>query len=338
MLNENGSQTLRAAVHFKGITSFFASSSRAEKNELIWVDMAGSVEKEIRIKQDKDFLILDAEADESFFYLTGVEMDEGKTTALILKLNKSNRSQQKFLLNDSLNSWFNAVCFHNGDIVAVGWKQESDNRRQLMVKLSTQLSLQEEILFGNADHGVAMDVQSSGNSLFIFGHEYFDLNRDLSVSKFENEELKWHKNFGSSAYEEAQNMIITSDQSLVLAAHMASIDPLHNAYCLKLDFNGNIIWEKQFGGAAHDGCEAVIEAQDRSLIFVTRSESFDIDSDVYVLKLDPGGTLITEQLVVENGINEAYELVEQEDNYLLLGGQKDDLNADEDIHFITITK
>ena len=190
MLNENGSQTLRAAVHFKGITSFFASSSRAEKNELIWVDMAGSVEKEIRIKQDKDFLILDAEADESFFYLTGVEMDEGKTTALILKLNKSNRSQQKFLLNDSLNSWFNAVCFHNGDIVAVGWKQESDNRRQLMVKLSTQLSLQEEILFGNADHGVAMDVQSSGNSLFIVGHEYLDLNRDLSVSKFENEELK----------------------------------------------------------------------------------------------------------------------------------------------------
>ncbi len=56
---------------------------------------------------------------------------------------------------------------------------------------------------------------------------------------------------------------------------------------------GNILWEKNFGGADYDYAESILETSDKGYIIAGITNSFGaVAEDVYILKLDASGNLI----------------------------------------------
>lgn len=90
---------------------------------------------------------------------------------------------------------------------------------------------------------------SSNDSLINRGKE------DVLVSKFNPDgSLIWQKSFGGSEWEFAYSVVITPDSNYLVAATTASVDGdvtspygAISGWLLKLDHNGEILWQKTYG-------------------------------------------------------------------------------------------
>lgn len=91
---------------------------------------------------------------------------------------------------------------------------------------------------------------------------------DYWLLKFDaDENLQWQKTYGGSGDDRGQAVIQTSDGGFAITGYAQSEDGdasnnegFHDNWVLKLDANGNILWEKSFGFAGHDHSYALVEA------------------------------------------------------------------------------
>lgn len=136
--------------------------------------------------------------------------------------------------------------------------------------------------------------------------------------------LLWQKCFGGSGNEQAYSMIKTQENHYVLAGPTrysaqnpgnpdGDVSANHNwgtndFWMIKIDQDGNLVWEKSFGGTSFDIPYSVIQTADSG--FAICGESFSIDGDITstprgsydfcLLKLGPGGSMnINLKLFVE---------------------------------------
>jgi hypothetical protein len=79
----------------------------------------------------------------------------------------------------------------------------------------------------------------------------------------------WSKTYGGSEEDVGQKVIQTSDGGFAIVGYSKSNDfdasnneGQHDNWILKLDMDGNILWEKSFGFAGHDHAYSIIETND----------------------------------------------------------------------------
>lgn len=122
--------------------------------------------------------------------------------------------------------------------------------------------------FGNADqNGYLLRTNSAGDTL-------------------------WTKVFGGSQTCSLSWCERTSDGNYVAVGSIRGIGVATvDAYLIKFDSDGNILWTRNFGGPEHDLANCVKETQDGGLIIVGGTESFTVgqDDDVYIIKTNDAG-------------------------------------------------
>ncbi len=87
--------------------------------------------------------------------------------------------------------------------------------------------------------------------------------------------LQWTKTYGGSKDDKGQSLVQTKDGGYALTGYAMSSDGdgsvnkgFHDNWILKLDYAGNIEWEKSFGFSGHDHSYDLIETEDGGLFFV----------------------------------------------------------------------
>jgi hypothetical protein len=116
---------------------------------------------------------------------------------------------------------------------------------------------------GEYDDGVMDFVLSGSGEMFLFGFtdNFGAVGRDFIFAKADRSgNVLWHKLFGGEHYEEAQAISMAPDGTFILAGHSASFGDLeHNPILMKVDAEGNKIWQKSFGmHGHHDGAQNVL--------------------------------------------------------------------------------
>ena len=102
----------------------------------------------------------------------------------------------------------------------------------------------------------------------------------------------WSKLFGGpSYYNTGYSVKQTLDNGFVIAGNTNSFGfGMQDAYLLKTDSNGNLIWSKTYGGASNDLASSIQIANDGGFILGGYTESFGEGSyDVYIIKTDSLG-------------------------------------------------
>lgn len=108
---------------------------------------------------------------------------------------------------------------------------------------------------------------------------------DIWVIKINEEgSFIWEKSFGGSSFDEAKKIIASNNGNFYIAGSSRSLDfDLSNnkgnkdAWLLKIDENGTLIWEKNTGGSALDSANAIAELPNGDCIAVGESWSSDKD-------------------------------------------------------------
>ncbi|KYC46425.1 MAG: hypothetical protein AMQ22_02142 [Candidatus Methanofastidiosum methylothiophilum] len=179
------------------------------------------------------------------------------------------------------------------------------------------------IVAGVSDSKDIPGLQNKGN------FDYYILKLDPKGN------IQWQKMYGGSGNEEYKCSIQqTEDGGYILAGTSDSKDipkvnnnGKYDYYILKLDVNGNIIWQKMYGGREDDEVYSVQQTKDGGYILAGDTESKDIPGlknnglfDIYIIKLDSKGNIQWQKLYGGSDNDGARSILQDKDGEYIVGG------------------
>lgn len=215
-------------------------------------------------------------SDKGFIIVGSLGMNDGDAAGLGIKGS-----------NDAWIMKLNAA----GSIV---WQKTYGSSKSDYAKTITQISGKSYILCGRA---TAADGDLTGNNGAA----------DMWVFKItDNGSLVWSKNMGGSGTEVANCVLKNSSGDLMIGAASGSADKdlkSNNGgldyWLVKLDTNGNLYWQKNYGGSDDDYLNSIVESKEGGYLLTGSSLSNDKDavgnhglySDILAVKIDDTGKI-----------------------------------------------
>ena len=159
-----------------------------------------------------------------------------------------------------------------------------------------------------------------------------------------NGDKLWAKSLGGSEIDKGYGIAKTEDGNYIVVGDTRSMDQdvstlngNADAWVVKFSPNGNIIWEKTYGGAAFDSAKSITRLQNGNFAVVgnTRSSINGFfnrgQNDAWIFIIDTDGALKFSHIIGGGGIDFANAVVQTQDNKLLIVGstQSNDMDIPE---------
>ena len=122
-----------------------------------------------------------------------------------------------------------------------------------------------------------------------YGKGLYDL---WIVKTNEDGEEIWNKTYGGGDYDYGLSIIITQDNNYIVTGYTSSFGSINcDFWLIKIDFDGNIIWDSRYGGSLCESGFEVLEIDD-GFIVTGYTESFGSGGyDAWVIKTDKSGNI-----------------------------------------------
>ncbi len=182
--------------------------------------------------------------------------------------------------------------------------------------------------------------------------------RDIYFLKLNSKgEKEWDAMYGGQDWDACNsNVIQTSDEGFIVAGYTMSSDiiPINGKnnvyvsdglgssgdfYILKIDSDGNKLWDTMYGGSGNDWASSIVQTYDDGFIIVGWTNSSDIkpkkgknktvgeflsfNNDILIVKLDGSGKIEWEAMYGGYGNDEAYAISRAYDGGYILVGKSD---------------
>jgi len=116
---------------------------------------------------------------------------------------------------------------------------------------------------------------------------------NIQTDKFPSSNIiddEWNKHFGGNYYDGAMDIKQINDKNFIVAGYIHGFtQPLSDGWLLKIDGDGNEIWNKTYGGHNEDIMYSVIETEDGFVIGGYTLSYGNGEADYWLLKTDKMG-------------------------------------------------
>lgn len=198
--------------------------------------------------------------------------------------------------------------------------------------------------YGGPGNEYAIDIKTLPQGGFIVAgwtESFGQGQADVWVMRLDAEgDVVWANAYGGPGIDQAWAIAPTRDGGFVVAAGTTSFGAGESdLWLFKLDGQGSIVWQKTLGGPKDDGGggsygELVVRVlEDTQGNYVVASETYSFgagESDVWVIKLDPQGSLLWQHAYGGQGEDSLWSFAETKDGGYLLPGVSSSFNADGD--------
>lgn len=153
--------------------------------------------------------------------------------------------------------------------------------------------------------------------------------------------LEWSRYFGGNFTDTCYAASQTQDGDYIIIGSSDSYDVdisnnkgTYDFWIIKLSSEGNLIWEKSFGGSEIDEALDITSTADGNFIVCgnTRSNNIDVSlnngaADVWLLKITPNGEILWEKTYGGNSFDTAKSIHKTTDNgFIIAGNSRSDNN------------
>jgi hypothetical protein len=139
----------------------------------------------------------------------------------------------------------------------------------------------------------------------------------------EDGEIQWQKVYSDAAASiDVEDVQLTNDRGYILLAEM-DVRPLdHDFWVLKLDEDGDIQWQKAYGGTGDEDAQPIRQTSDGGYIMGGSTTSFGVSGeDCWIVKLDSDGSIQWERTYGGDRDDEVISLGQTSDGgYIAAGG------------------
>ncbi len=137
-------------------------------------------------------------------------------------------------------------------------------------------------------------------------------------------EVEWDRTYGGSGSDIAQDITPTKDGGFLVAGSTYNQGTGGYDFLLvKIDDQGNKLWDRDYGGSEYDGVNAICPSGDRSFLAVGSSWSKGAGrSDFWVIKMDNQGNKLWDRTYGGSGHEEASDIISSGDGFFLVAGFK----------------
>jgi len=146
---------------------------------------------------------------------------------------------------------------------------------------------------------------------------------DVRVAKLNKRgNLVWDKTFGGRENDEAHSIIQTEDKGYAVAGFTVLEDTGdRDIWVIKLDKDGNKVWDKTLGGASEDWANSIIQTKDGGYMVAGWTSSMGAGkTDVWIVKLDKRGDLVWDKTFGGSENDEAHSIIQTEDGGYVVAG------------------
>jgi hypothetical protein len=247
-------------------------------------------------------------------------------------------SEKGFIIAGLSNSNDGDVAGHHGT---------TDFADYWIVKLDSNTNLQWQRSLGGDKEDHANCIRQTKDGGYVVAGFSASQNGDVTLNRGlydywvvkldDNGKIVWQKTFGGSDDDVANDIEITSDSGYIVAGFSYSIDgniTNHHGnntradyWIIKLDKNGNIQWQKSYGGTDEDRAKSVRQTADHG--YIVAGESHSTDGDVtgnhgfnqnWVIKIDSIGNIQWEKTLGGNNLGGAFSLEITSDRGFIIAG------------------
>ncbi|PKL86656.1 MAG: hypothetical protein CVV22_00775 [Ignavibacteriae bacterium HGW-Ignavibacteriae-1] len=221
-----------------------------------------------------------------------------------------------------------------------------------VLKLSTDGKIEWEKTYGGSGQEGANSIQETRDGGYIVAGYTGSKNGDIIENKgwwdmwvlklSIDGTLEWQKTFGGSGRDHAQSILQTIEGGYIVAGYTSSNDGdvtekngIFDVWVLKLGFDGNIEWQKTYGGSLSDTAQSIQVTSDGGYIVAGYSTSNDGDvtenkgqSDLLVLKLRIDGSIEWQKTYGGSDIDRAYSIQEALDGGYIVTGHSFSIDGD----------
>jgi len=162
-----------------------------------------------------------------------------------------------------------------------------------ILKIASDGNLIWERSFGGSEIDEARAITATNDGNFMIVGDTRSADKDVSTNKggadlwmlkiTSDGNIIWEKTLGAANFDVARSISKTSDNGFIIAGNSRSSDAnftnqgQNDAWVLKVDTNGTVLWQKFIGGSENDLLFDAIELNNQSIIAVGESTSADGD-------------------------------------------------------------
>ncbi|MRI00998.1 hypothetical protein GH721_10705 [Kriegella sp. EG-1] len=199
--------------------------------------------------------------------------------------------------------------------------------------------------FGGTNNDRAYGVVNSLDGGFVMAGFTESTDYDVSINRGSYDfwvvkvdrdgNFVWERAFGGTGIDRAYDIINTSDGGYAITGHTLSddLDVTKNngesdIWLIKIDGNGQLLWENSFGGSGFELAEELCETNDGGLMIIGNSKSVDGDlvknhgeNDIWVIRTDSKGQLEWQKTFGGSDLDYGYDIIENKDGSIMVVGE-----------------
>jgi len=148
--------------------------------------------------------------------------------------------------------------------------------------------------------------------------------------------LLWRRYFGGSNNDRAYSVLETADEGILMVGATESADfditeskGSYDFWALKLDNQGTMLWQKNYGGSEIEIAYAAVQTQDGNFLLIgdTRSSDGDISNlkgsaDVWLVKINNQGAILWEKTLGGSSFDTARDIAVNGDGFVITGASR----------------
>jgi hypothetical protein len=247
-----------------------------------------------------------------------------KTVGWVLKLNLSG----DFVWNKTfLQGWGTelryAINLTDGYLLVGNEFFASGEVRGYVVRIDNQGDLQWMKVLGEDATGKLFSGIAANDGFVVFGLSSQSIGGGSSVwaVKFDvTGNMIWSRTYGLSVDSAARSGLLTQDGDYLVAGYSDSNGDGNYDFCLlKLNGNGDILWNKTYGGEGSQKAYSITKEND-GYVVVGDIQLPNSTTDAWVLKVDPAGNVLWNKSVGgKDADSAAYVTTSRDGGYLVSG-------------------
>jgi len=221
-----------------------------------------------------------------------------------------------------------------------------------VVKLDVSGGIQWQKKYGGSRNDQGISIKQTVDGGYIVAGNTFSNDGDVIghhdstdiwvVKLTDTGTISWAKDFGGTARDNAFDIHQTTDGGYIVVGNTQSDDGdiVYNhgdgdAWLLKLDATGNLLWEKTYGGSRQEVTYSLLQTADAGYLLTASTNSNDGDvsgnhggSDAWLLKTDSIGTIQWQKSLGGKGQDQGYMSVQVSDSEYLMAGAAASVDGD----------